>query len=423
MANYNFIERKCAKILGENPKLKSTIKRIYQTINYYIHNRKVKSLTEYSCSPIYSLKEEESFFGYYDKSPIMNDLELFQSTSYNTKSLPGHTISKEGSCNIIVKNIKTNEVKFNVETLAFNWQQGSKLQWLSSGYFIYNDIVDNSPVAKLVNLNDGKIKTLFNPVYDTFKNDFYISLDYRPLEFLRPDYAYFNKNGWGDIDYLSQSIILCDFDDNSQELICIKSINENYPLNFECDSNKQKFNHISISPCGRKFVFLHRAYSNAGKRIDRLFMAQTDPNDLKLRLISDSGMISHYNWIDSEQLIAFMRHDGADGYHNITLSEGIIINKIEVTNLDNYGDGHPTSIRDGVFITDTYPNKARMKSLILVDIYNDNISVLGEFLEPLTFGGQTRCDLHPKWDPINKFIYVDSVHEGNRRLYKLGPIQ
>ena len=168
--------------------------------------------------------------------------------------------------------------------------------------------------------------------------------------------------------------------------------------------------------------FLHRAYNSAGRRIDRLFVANARTGE-KLRMISDSGMISHYCWMDNNSILAYMKHNDMNGYYIISLSSpSITITKIEIEGLDAYGDGHPTYIGEGKFITDSYPNKSRMKSLLLVDIDNSKFAVLAEFLEPLKFHDQTRCDLHPKWDEVHKIIYVESVHESKRKLFALGPI-
>jgi len=141
-----------------------------------------------------------------------------------------------------------------------------------------------------------------------------------------------------------------------------------------------------------------------------------------LMMISDSGMISHYCWVENDGLIAYMSHNGINGYYLINLKDNPNIENIEIPGLRSFGDGHPTYIGDGKFITDTYPNKRRVKHLLLVDLKLKNVKTLAELYEPLVFDGETRCDLHPKWDRVHKMVYVDSVHEGIRALYKVGPI-
>ncbi|PTP98253.1 hypothetical protein [Vibrio splendidus] len=425
MANYNFFERKLAKVLSSSPKLKNSIKRVYQQVNFFLHKPSSNFKSDLNIEKV-GEDSSESFFGYYDNNPVNNGMVLFQDTSFDTSVAPSKVILDKGEVKIIVKDIKSNNYIFSRTTKAFNWQQGCKLQWIDRCSFIYNDFSSSeTPCAVVVNLNNSESKILKDPVYDAYKSEFYISLDFLPLTNLRPDYAYFKVGGWSDVNFENQSIKISNFDGESVTLFTISDINELYPLEFECDFSHQKFNHVMISPDGNKFVFLHRAYTNSGERIDRLFLALLNPCKTKcdISLISDSGMISHYCWKDDLTLISYMRHDDKDGYFIIDLGDDcVIIKKIDILGLDEFGDGHPYYIGDGKFITDSYPNKSRMKSLIVVDLNSLSFDILGEFLEPLKFHSQTRCDLHPKWDSVERCIYIDSVHEGKRGLYKVGPL-
>lgn len=71
---------------------------------------------------------------------------------------------------------------------------------------------------------------------------------------------------------------------------------------------------------------------------------------------------------------------------------------------------------------DCYPNRSRLKELNLYNFVDNSCQKLGEFLEPLSYKEETRCDLHPKWDYNGKYIFIDSVHEGKRGLYMLDSI-
>ncbi|MBY8155777.1 hypothetical protein KW499_18415 [Vibrio fluvialis] len=420
MANYSSFERNIAKFLRSFPFLKNGLKYTYQVLNYYLYKNKYLEKSKFPIVDISPLSPE-SFYGYYDKSPKKNGYELFQVSENDTSKCPKFYTNKKKSISVVVKSINEGEIVFERNTSAFNWQQGSKLQWVSDDEIIFNDIVDDSVVSILYNLSTKKETIIEQSIYDAFNKEFFISIDYRVLEKLRPDYAYFRKHGWGHIKFDEQKIIYSEFGDNVRDIISIKKINQDFPLKFDCDFSKQKFNHIMISPEGKKFVFLHRAYNDAGARIDRFFVTNLD-SMYSTKMISDSGMISHYNWIDENKVISYMNHMGVNGYYVIDLSNDIEIKKVNINGLDSYGDGHPTYIGDGKFITDTYPNKSKLKSLILVDLNEKKLEVIAEFFEPLKYGGQTRCDLHPKWDAETKSIYVESVHKGKRKLYRVGPI-
>lgn len=421
MSNYSSFERRIAKFLSNNENLKNKIKKIYQYVNYTLNKKKDNLITDYPCRKVL-VSSSESFFGYYDKSPFNNDYELFNITDHDTSLPPSVVINHlNKSYKIIVKSVETSEIIFEDNVSAFNWQQGSKAQWINNYSFVYNDIVSNKIVAKVKNLQDKSLEILEHPIYDAYKDEFYISIDYRPMTLLRPDYGYFSKDIDFNLEYENQSIDFCDFNGNSMSIIKLNELNELFPLANDYSVNKQKFNHIMISPNGDKFVFLHRAHDK--KRIDRFFYVSNFKSGKgEVKLISDSGMISHYCWKDDSTLIAYMRHEGKDGYYLISICDAIIIAEIDIPTLSDCGDGHPTYIGGGLFITDTYPDKSRMKKLLCVDLNNKSFKIIAEFFEPLKYSGQTRCDLHPKWDAKNKLVYVDSVHEGKRDLYKVGPL-
>ncbi|MDZ7743317.1 MAG: hypothetical protein U5Q03_16665 [Bacteroidota bacterium] len=86
--------------------------------------------------------------------------------------------------------------------------------------------------------------------------------------------------------------------------------------------------------------------------------------------------------------------------------------------LDGLGDGHPNVFGRHAII-DTYPNKSRMKELFVYDMFSSHLHKVAEFVEEFRFGEETRCDLHPRWDQQGRWIFVDSVHTGKRKLYAL----
>lgn len=87
---------------------------------------------------------------------------------------------------------------------------------------------------------------------------------------------------------------------------------------------------------------------------------------------------------------------------------------------DNIGDGHPSFSPDGKWIiTDTYPDRARLQHLLLYNIEDKKLVVLGSFFSPLKFSRPNRVDLHPRWSPDGKFISIDASFERIRRNYIL----
>jgi Tol biopolymer transport system component len=68
-------------------------------------------------------------------------------------------------------------------------------------------------------------------------------------------------------------------------------------------------------------------------------------------------------------------------------------------------------------VSDTYPDKKRKRSLLLIDLERDEVFELGRFYSDPKMQGENRCDLHPRWNHDGTKICFDSIHEGPRRVY------
>jgi len=415
MNNYNILERMIAKFLSRFPIAKRVIKRIYQILNYFYYKKLNKFKTNYEILKI-SVKKEESFFGYYDKTPInkLNNYLIFHSADHSTKNTP----QKNRPIKVVLFDFIKNEVKVEYPTNAYNWQQGAKLQWITENNFIFNDYDKQKDIyiSKIVNSISGKIiKTIDYPVYDVY-NNLALSLNFARLNVLRPDYGYRNRK------------IEIDFVDNDNDgIFFINLINNNSKLiislqdiiKLHCKDNmkfaKHWFNHIMISPNGDKFMFLHR-WLVGNKKYDALIVSGINGEHKKC--LVDEEMVSHCCWYGNDKIISFMRDkQRGDKYYIIDINTGkreILGDRI----IDKFGDGHP-SVFNNKLLFDTYPNKARMKELYLFDLEKNDLFKLGEFFESFEYYGETRCDLHPRWSPDGKYLSIDSTHEGIRKLYLL----
>jgi len=409
MSKYNRAERFLSKVLGNAPIVKRVGKLAYQRLNYHIHKKtyKFQAISSLSTIPF----NGEFFFGYYDKSPISPDNKgiLFHAANLDTRRKPTASIPLD----IKIYYPQTGNIETLGQTNAYNWQQGSRLQWLSSDKIIFN-IYDGEFKSRLVELNSKNSRIINTPIYDCFEDKYALTVNFERLHALRPDYGYRNK-GKLSADSLraldDDGIFYVDLHTGNTQLLVplerLRRLGAPKPK-----SALDKVNHIMISPDGFKFIFLHR-YIVRGKRFDRLMMCDCSGKNLKI--LSDSGMVSHCNWLDNNKVIAYMTGYKGDKYYIIDtatsemlpLGDGVI---------DRFGDGHPSAFGSKV-VFDTYPDKSRMKQLFLYDIKTTELELVGEFFESLAYHGETRCDLHPKLSFDGKMVFFDSVHEGKRKLY------
>jgi hypothetical protein len=406
--NYSPIERVIGRILKRCPKFHNQIKRLYRYFNYFIFAEKNNAIIHPKVKRIIFPETNEHFFGYFDKTPWNID---------ETKILY-HCVRNNGKeLEMICRNLLTNE-RFCLGTSpAWNWQQGSMLQWIPKcpNYIIFNTISNNNLIAKICDMQ-GKIIDIINLPVQTIRSDGkgFISINYRRLAVLLSDYGYScNVNNFAsDMSDKDDGLFFIDIDSKKINLIVsIEYLKEqnNFP---DLPNPKHKVNHAVYAPSGNKLVFMHRCLHSNGKK-DRLYVVNDDGSNLKLLL--DDGMISHYNWIDNNKLISYARtKTQGDGYYLIDIVSGKI-NPIAKNFLWNTGDGHPSMSKDQhFFITDTYPDRRCMQHLFLYFIETNKCMEIAKLLSPLKYYGEYRCDFHPRLSPSNQFISIDSVEKSKR---------
>lgn len=408
MTGYNKIEREIARFFRKLPWIKDVLKRTYQLINYIIFKKKYTYKSSLPIIPC-KYKDFETFFGYYDKSPenITGEYMIYHASKYPTYRLP----NPAKPITIVLHNLKLNTYH-TFSSSAYNWQQGSKLQWIEKYKFIFNDFnpTHNQYISKIVDAQSvAIIKELPFPIYDV-NNSTALFLNFNRLHKLRPDYGYRNiKQKHFDDD--QDGIFIGNIDTGEYSLLY--SISQLKNIGSIPSHAIHKVNHIMFAPDGNKFLFLHR-YFYKGQRFDRLMLGFLNGDNPIL--LSKYAMVSHYFWLENENVVAFMEDDQGDQYYQINTRNF----EISPLNLNSaiMGDGHP-NVYDKKMIFDTYPDKARMKSLFIFDMKNNSLTLLGEFFEPLQYNGQTRCDLHPRWNFSGNKIFIDSTHSQKRQLYYL----
>src|SRR5690606_35028169 len=331
-SNYSVKERALAQFLSRFPAVKVFAKKSYQRLNFFFYKKKYTYRSIYNLEQV-DLPGQETFFGYYDKSPISSDGRyiLFHAAPFSTKKLP----ERNRSVSVKVYDTRSKEIVFSHESHAYNWQQGTKAQWLNERKFIFNNYVDGQYVSMMVDLIEGKIENIPCPIYDCFNTDYALTLTFERLMALRPDYGYRNKAALTE-DEISNTINDGIFHVNlsTLETKLLLRIEDIMKVSYQepMKNASHKVNHIMISPNGERFMFLHRYFIN-GQRFDRLMVADRDGKNLKL--LCDDGMVSHCYWLDSNTIIGYLRDKQfGDKYYKVDinsnqkviLGEGVIDN-------------------------------------------------------------------------------------------------
>ncbi len=403
---------------------------------------------------------EHHFFGYYDKSPWSPDHRflLTHQTDFLDRLPSVHDLAR-------IKVIDTEnqgEEKIIADTHAWNFQQGSGLQWVGKeGHlFVFNDFQNGHFVSILYSLDDHKKTTLPYPVYalhpDGRKALF---LNFSRLQIVREGYGYNSRDTKTELPSL-ESDGIWGFDlvsPNEKKLIislaALRGVN---PIK-SMQEGEHWVDHITFNPSGDRFLFFHRWQTSGSRMYTRLYTANTDGSDLFLLI--DTGMASHFSWKNDSEILVWARPRGVAEsvvrnrlfwrlfvpiYHRLFAGsrirqkisgDGFLLFQDRSSFFNKIGegvlteDGHCSFSPDRKWLlTDTYASKDHMRRLILYNLLSKKVTEVGSFyaLPEQRFlvgehydSSSIRTDLHPRFSPDGTRICIDSVHEGSRQMYEI----
>lgn len=404
-----------------------------------------------------SPKDQNFFHGYFGQSQVSRD---------NSKllCLKVEDIDKipDATSNAIVGWFdldKRDEIFHEIgETNSFNWQQGAMLQFIGPDFnqkVLWNSYKDGNYKSIIYDLDTNESYEI-PAVYDVDNSGLLAtSIDFIRHTWCRRGYSYGNifdecKNKRV---VENDSIDLIELKTGKKEkVICIEDLLQINPIDTMQEATHY-MEHMQFNPAGDRFVFLHRWKYPSGIH-SRLYSCKVDGSDLKI--ICDSGRMSHYTWLDNTRLFAYgavpnsinqlrkkrklvkslfrfalpiykkLVSDSSRVSKILTGDSYLILdtetgNAKKVLSALSSEDGHPVSIPNtSLVITDTYARsfKGEKPKLIIADTetgdykYIDQLESISEYDEtPL------RCDLHPCISFDSTVVSIDCMDSGVRSVY------
>ena len=359
------------------------------------------------------------FFGYYEKSPwnTSGNLLLAHEATFNDRAPKADDRITVGRVDLN----NNNQFIPIARSHAWNWQQGSMLQWHPTdpdNLVIYNDRIGKRFVGVAHDLRNDETQIYDQPIYAiTPDGDTGFSLNFSRLAQHRPGYGYEGiKDQWEDLKYPeNDGIFSLDLESGRAELIVtLASLAELNPKP-SMQNAWHYVNHIQVSPSGQSIAFFHIWHQDKTSWEVRLYTCH--PNGSDLRCLLDTGTISHYDWRDDNHILIW-----ANKPH---LGERFLLCNVPSGANQVFGDGILTT--DGHcsyspdrnwILNDTYPDNYMMRTLMLVQAGNTERIDLARLYSPKErWWGEIRCDLHPRWNRNGTQVCIDSVHSGERQMY------
>jgi hypothetical protein len=423
--SYNRLERSLAALLDATPAARRLAKAGYQRLNYLLsggRGRELELHAEASIRPIdvdapaeHGQRAAERFFGYFGVSPWSRDGARYLFHRLRSRG--------DSSLEICVRDLRQGSPRVLGTSSAWTHQQGSMTQWLTRAdgtqAIVFNDCVDRQLVCRILSDDFGERQIPW-PIQALHPLGTHaLSLNYRRLWRAQREYGYdvAAQNFSVDAPLEADGLWQVDLESGQASLSVSLEDLAGYKPRADMVDAEHQVNHAVFSPGGTRIVFMHRWTGRPGK-FSRLYCARPDGSEL--RLLLDHRMVSHYAWRDERTLLVFGRApEHGDRYYVINVATGARAVCCAGA-LDRYGDGHPTYSREGRWlVTDSYPDRRRLRHLLLCRPETGAVIEIGAFPSPWRYDGAARCDLHPRWSPDGRFVSIDSTHEGVRNTYAI----
>lgn len=351
---------------------------------------------------LFSKKDSNIFFGYYDIQQYNNDGTKLLAHIVKKNANPAYDKAELGWFDESEKSWHS-----LTETAAWSWQQGSRLRWHpeNQNVIVYNDLENDIYVTKTCDILTGEIKTVCRALYDvdtTFSHG--LSLNFARLQRVCPGYGYsVLKDGTkGERAPLNDGVFYVDVRSGKEKLLfslaeLAKDIDE---------AGEHYINHLSVAPDGKRFTFFHlwRVALNPWKI--RFYSAEMTGENLIC--LEEDIRVSHYCWINNQEMLV-TACEGKYFCYNVYTGA-----KKEIQSEHLKQDGHPSILKNG-FLTDTYPSKSTaLQYVFRIDYSGKNYRrILKIFGDPRCFA-EHRCDLHPRVMPDGK-VSIDTTCLGKVR--------
>lgn len=400
----------------------------------------------------------KSFFGYYYNNPYAAEHKRLLS---HRAEFDARNIKHDDTVEVGYYTVDDEKWHHVGHTGAFNWQDGSMLQWIPRAVgkkLIYNILEDGRAKSRLVDIETGEAQIFNAAVYATHPSgEWAIGVNFSRLTVCRPSYGYREapevieywkgnvhpEDGFFRIDFKTGDVT--PFLNTHSIVELMKAQPTGDALHY--------LHHPMWNPSGTRLIFLHRYSRPDGGFTTRLLSASSSGEDVYS--FPDASNYSHAAWRNDEEFVIWSNPGGgimgayakkrragstwlrpvrqvlrfgkrlfgsAKRMQSLTKT-GYYLFRDQEAKSQAVGrgkvsmDGHPGFYGEGAYmLADTYQDEESYRHLLSYDMRSESVEELGRFYSPFN-NSNYRCDLHPRVTADGQYVCLDSAHTGMRQLY------
>lgn len=407
----NVLEDAVYDVVKEHPWLKNAVRTAYQASTLPWIGRK------HTC-PYPISTRSGFFFGFHDKSPWCPENRRVLAHRISDPFNPGRSAVQVG----FFRDGSLSEFVAVDTTVAWSKQQGAQLQWCGTqGEMIYNTKKPDGHPGAVITTEDNDVHRILEyPIGAVDSVGRFVSaLEYGAFGLGLPGYGYgeWTRKVYRRRAFDDPAVGLTEIDLSTGVVAVRRTLPEVMErVGWARDPSWHNFlSHPAYSPDDQKLAFFLRRTTGRRRPETKICVYHRETDDL---IVLPSGkMASHYCWLNSETLLAYLEsRDQEDTFQVLSAESGSVENAEGLQEVD----GHPNLSPGGKnLVIDTYPNRRRRQVL---SIYRweggRSFSRIDKmcFYSPLTFRNEDRVDLHPRWDREGRRLCVDSSYRGERSL-------
>ena len=380
-------------------------------------------------------------FGYYDRCPWDAAQQKHLAIKFPQQE---HLPSQGETATVGYIDQKERHFRPLAETEAWCHQQGAMTLWLKHrpDSFIYNDFETRGeewyPLARVYDLRQNAIAECYEkPIYVLSQDGRWgASLNFARIP--RRGYSYARaplpeSSVQPDLDH--DGLFLIDMISGNSTLIAsYRQMMEMHPLPYDLEGAYLWLNHAAFNcDSSRLMVLFRQSHVQGDKRTAKdssviwktfMYTMNLDGSDLQCSLPDiywRHGAISHQIWGRTPREILVDADWCGRGHEYVVFDEDIQPLRASRISKGMGPMGHLIFSPDGQRIAaDTYANAEGIQRLSLVNVATGKITELGRFRHQTTgLPFDVRCDLHPRWSADGSLLTVDSIHDGERKIYLL----